>query len=302
MAELPSGAVSFLFTDIENSTRLVKQLRERWAEVLSEHQRLLREAFLNHQGHEVDTQGDSFFVVFASAREALLAAVEGQRAVLSQRWPDGVQVKVRMGIHTGQAITSDGRYTGLAVHRAARVGAAGHGGQVLVSHATQTLLEDEEEDLDVFLRDLGEQRLKGLDRPVRLYQVEAPGLPTAFPPLRHEAELAQAAEAALAVRLLPRRRLVLAGLVLGVAAAVAIGVLLLTSGEAAVTVRPNSVAVIDPKKNKVIRDVPVGSGPGPITAGGDAIWVANQDDQTISRLNPATQSVTRYISLGRTPT
>ena len=196
MAELPSGAITFLFTDIEGSTRLLKQLRERYALLLADHQRLLRAAFAAHGGHEIDTQGDSFFVAFASARDAVVAAVEGQLALLSHSWPDGVEVKVRMGLHTGQAVASEGRYTGLAVHRAARICAAGHGGQVLVSQATQTLLEDEEEeDLQIFLRDLGEQRLKDLDRPVRLYQAEGDGLPETFPPIRSEAELAQAAEA-----------------------------------------------------------------------------------------------------------
>ena len=302
MAELPSGAVTFLFSDIEGSTRLVKQFRERWGDVLAEHQRLFREAFSNHHGYEVDTQGDSFFVAFASARDAVQAAVEGQLAILSHSWPDGVQVKVRMGIHTGQAVVSDGRYTGLAVHRAARIGAAGHGGQVLVSQATQTLLEDEEEDLDVFLRDLGEQRLKDLDRPVRLYQVAADGLPTEFPPLRHEAQLAQTAEAALAAPRLTLRRLALGAAALGLAAAAAVAVVLLTGGAAAVTVRPNSVGMIDPKKNKVVGQIQVGSRPGPITAGAGAIWVANFDDRTLSRIDPRTRSVVRTITLQRTPT
>ena len=99
----PSGAVTFLFTDIEGSTRLVKQLRDRYEEVLAEHQSLLRRAFAAHRGHEVDTQGDSFFVAFSSARDAVLAAVEGQLALLSHGWLESVQVKVRMGIHTGQA-------------------------------------------------------------------------------------------------------------------------------------------------------------------------------------------------------
>jgi class 3 adenylate cyclase len=142
MPELPSGAVTFLFTDIEGSTRLVKQLRDRYPEALHEHQRLLRAAFAAHRGHEVDTQGDSFFVAFAHARDAVLAAVEGQRALIGHEWADGAEMRVRMGIRTGQAVGSDGRYTGLAVHRAARIGAAAHGGQVLVSQATQTLLED----------------------------------------------------------------------------------------------------------------------------------------------------------------
>src|SRR3954451_22239913 len=184
MDDLPRGAVTFLFTDIEGSTRLVKQLREGYTEVLAAHQRLLREAFAQHGGHEVDTQGDAFFVVFSSAREAVLAAVEGQRALSGYPWPRGADLKVRMGIHTGQAAPVDGRYTGLAVHRAARIAAAGHGGQVLVSQATQTLLEDEEEDLAVTLNDLGTQRLKDLDRPVQLYQVAGAGLESDFPRVR----------------------------------------------------------------------------------------------------------------------
>jgi len=177
MIEPPTGAVTFLFTDIEGSTRLVKQLRNDYGAVLRDHQRVLRGAFEAHHGYEVDTQGDSFFVAFASAREALLAAVEGQLALRAHPWPDGVEIKVRMGLHTGQVSAQDGRYTGLAVHRAARIGSAAHGGQILVSQATQTLLEDEEEDLHIALRDLGEQRLKDLDRLVRLYQAAADGLP-----------------------------------------------------------------------------------------------------------------------------
>src|SRR5262245_37301961 len=137
MADQPSGAVTFLFTDIEGSTRLVKQLREHYGDVLSEHQRLLRAAFDAHRGYEVDTQGDSFFVAFSSARDALLAAVDGQLALLAHPWPDGVRINVRMGLHTGQATASGGRYTGLAVHRAARIGAAGHGGPLPVARAAQ---------------------------------------------------------------------------------------------------------------------------------------------------------------------
>ena len=119
MAELPSGAVTFLFTDVEGSTQLVKQLRGRYPEVLAEHQRILREAFAKHGGHEVDTQGDAFFVAFASARDAVLAAVDAQRALHDHEWPDAANVRVRIGIHTGQAAPVDGRYTGVAVHRAA---------------------------------------------------------------------------------------------------------------------------------------------------------------------------------------
>jgi len=274
MTDLPGGAVTFLFTDIEGSTRLVKQLRERYGEVLQEHQRLLRAAFAAHGGHEIDTQGDSFFVAFASAREALLAAVEGQLALISHPWPEGVQIKVRMGLHTGEAAATAGRYTGLAVHRAARICAAGHGGQVLVSQATQTLLEDEEEDLHVFLRDLGEQRLKDLDRPVRLYQAATDGLPASFPPLRHEAELAQTAEAAIRTPLW-RRPAVLATAALAFTGVLAAAVFLATrdSGGGLGEIRTNHVGVIDPKTSEIVAEVPVGIRPGPVAAGGGSVWI-----------------------------
>jgi DNA-binding SARP family transcriptional activator len=185
LAELPSGAVTFLFTDIEGSTALLKQLRERYADVLADHASLLRAAFSRHSGHEIDTQGDSFFVAFQSARDALLAAVTAQRSLAEHDWPGGADIRVRMGIHTGHAEVAAGRYLGLSVHRAARIAAAGHGGQILVSQTTHNLLEDEEEaDGDAQLDDLGTHRLKDLDRPVHLYQAVAPGLRRDFPPLR----------------------------------------------------------------------------------------------------------------------
>jgi YVTN family beta-propeller protein len=304
MADLPSGAVTFLFTDIEGSTRLVKQLRERYGEVLQEHQRLLRAAFEAHDGYEIDTQGDSFFVAFASARDALLAAVEGQLALSTHPWPDGVEIKVRMGLHTGAAIASGGRYTGLAVHRAARIGAAGHGGQILVSQATQTLLEDEEEDLHVFLRDLGEQRLKDLDRPVRLYQAAADGLPAEFPPLRHEAELAQAAEIALRPIPLWRRPLVVVAAAVVLLAVVAAAVLATRDSSGGLSqVQANHVGVIDPETNEIVAEVPVGIRPGPIAAGDGVVWVGNLDDRTLTKIDAKQRSAAATISLdNRTPT
>ena len=305
MAEIPTGAVTFLFTDIEGSTRLVKQLRDRYGDVLADHQRLLRAAFAAHGGHEVDTQGDSFFVAFSSAREALLAAVEGQRTMLAHAWPDGVEIKVRMGLHTGQAVASDGRYTGLAVHRAARIGAAGHGGQILVSQATQTLLEDEEEDLHVFLRDLGEQRLKDLDRPVRLYQAAADGLPATFPPVRVDAALAQAAEAAIAAPFWKRRGLALAGAVVLFGAAALVAVLVLRGGSSAglSAIQANHVGVIDPQTNEIVAEIPVGILPGPIAAGEGSIWVGNLQDRTLTRIDPVQRAAAATISLERrTPT
>jgi len=303
MSEFPSGAVTFLFTDIEGSTLLLKRLRERYGEVLGAHQRLLRASFAAHGGREIDTQGDSFFVAFGGAREALLAAVEGQRALGAHAWPDGVEVKVRMGLHTGQALAAEGRYTGLAVHRAARICAAGHGGQILVSQATQTLLEDEEEDLHVVLRDLGEQRLKDLDRPVRLYQAAAEGLSDSFPPLRREAELAQAAEAAIKAPLW-RRPLLLGAAALVLAAVIATIAFLTTRGPGGLSeVRPNHVGVIDPETNAIVAEIPVGIRPGPVAAGAAALWVGNLQDRNLTRIDPRRRSAVGVVSLdNRTPT
>ncbi len=194
-----------------------------------------------------------------------------------------------MGLHTGQAVASDGRYTGLAVHRAARIGAAGHGGQILVSQATQTLLEDEEEDLHVFLRDLGEQRLKDLDRPVRLYQAAADGLPASFPPLRGDADRAPASETALAPSFWTRHRLAL-GAAIALALAVVLGAFLLTrggSGGGLGAVQPNHVGVIDTRTNRIVAEVPVGIRPGPIAIGAGSVWVGNLEDRTMTRIDLA---------------
>jgi DNA-binding SARP family transcriptional activator/class 3 adenylate cyclase len=168
-----------VFTDIEGSTRLVKALRGRYGQVLAEHRRLVRAAIAAHGGREVDTQGDAFFAVFGSATQAVLCAVEIQRALAGHDWPAGARVRVRIGVHTGQAVPAEGGYTGLAVHRAARICAAARGGQVLVSQATRDIIEDEEEEeeeVGFTLADVGERKLKDLDRPVRLFELAAPGL------------------------------------------------------------------------------------------------------------------------------
>ena len=295
MAEPPTGAVTFLFTDIEGSTRLVRLLRDRYEGVQADHRRLLRAAFDAHSGYEVDTQGDSFFVAFASARDALLAAVEAQLALAAHDWPDGVEVNVRMGLHTGQAFATDGRYTGLAVHRAARIGGAGHGGQILTSQATQTMLEDDEEDLQIFLRDLGEQRLKDIDRPVRLYQAAANGLREQFPPVR-------GLEEAEPERSLLRRPASLAVATAVVIALVAAGVLLATrdSSSGLGAVRPNHVGVIDTETNEIVAEVAVGIRPGPIAVAGDDVWVGNLQDRTLTRVSAEARAILSTITLDNT--
>ena len=121
MPELPSGTVTFLFTDIEGSTRLLARLKDRYGDVLADHQRLLRTAFAEHAGQEIDTQGDSFFVAFHRASDAVAAAVSAQRTMAAHTWPDAVEVRVRMGLHTGEPRVGSERYVGLGVHRAARI-------------------------------------------------------------------------------------------------------------------------------------------------------------------------------------
>jgi len=178
--ELPSGTVTFLFTDIEGSTRLLHGLgQRRYDELLTAHGEILRAAFASHAGRVVDTQGDSFFVAFRTANEAVSAAVDAQRDLAAHPWPEGFSVRVRMGLHTGEPRVGQERYVGIGVHRAARIGAAGHGGQVLLSSATKELAEDELPP-DVSIRDLGERRLKDLDQPQRIYQLGE----AEFPPLK----------------------------------------------------------------------------------------------------------------------
>jgi predicted ATPase/class 3 adenylate cyclase/DNA-binding CsgD family transcriptional regulator len=183
MRELPTGTVTLLFTDIEGSTRLLQQLGNHYDGVLTECRQLLRAAFHQWKGHEVDTQGDAFFVAFPRATDAVSAAVDMQRALAAYVWPEGVTVRVRMGLHTGEPQLSAENYIGLDVHRAARIMSAGHGGQVLLSLTTRDLVEHDLPE-GVSLRDLGEHRLKDLQRSGHLYQLVIAGLSEDFPPLK----------------------------------------------------------------------------------------------------------------------
>jgi predicted ATPase/class 3 adenylate cyclase len=191
MAAQPTGTVTLLFTDIEGSTRLLERMgTERYAELLELHRRLMRNAFVRHEGYEVGTEGDSFFATFARAENAVAAAGEAQQALADTAWPeDAAAIRVRMGLHTGEPAATGGNYVGMDVHRAARIMTAAHGGQVLVSETTAALLDGAR------LRDLGPQRLKDLLEPIRLYQLEIDGLTGEFPPLRslHQTNLPLAA-------------------------------------------------------------------------------------------------------------
>jgi len=179
IAKLPTGTVTLLFTDIEGSTRLLQRVGDAYVGLLDDHRRLLGESFGRHGGAIVDSEGDAFFVAFASAHDAVAAAADAQRALAGHDWHAEDEIRVRIGLHTGEPRVVEGRYVGLDVHHAARVMAAGHGGQVLVSETTRALLDDRTR-----LRDLGEHRLKDLSRPQRLYQLELDGLPGEFPPLK----------------------------------------------------------------------------------------------------------------------
>ena len=182
MRDLPAGTVTMLFTDIEGSTRLLHRVGDdRYTALLAEHRRLLRDAFDAYGGTEVDTQGDAFFVAFPSADDALRAAVRSQRALIGHPWSEGERIWVRMGVHTGEPTASGEGYAGLDVHRAARICGAAHGGQIVVSEVTHSLLTDE---LAADLEDLGQHRLKDLGRPERLFQVVAAGLPRTSAPLK----------------------------------------------------------------------------------------------------------------------
>ena len=183
MTDRPSGTVTFLFSDIEGSTRLLRALgAERYRAVLEDHRRIMREAIAGQSGSEVDTQGDAFFVAFGRAADGVAAAAAAQRALASHAWPDGHPLRVRMGIHTTEAVPTDQGYVGLGVHTGARICAAAHGGEVLLS---QTAAELVSEEATVELIDLGPRRLKDLAAPQRLHRLRIAGLPDRFPPASH---------------------------------------------------------------------------------------------------------------------
>jgi len=312
---VPVGTVTFLFTDIEGSTKLVAQLRNDYGGLQADHQRLLREAFAAWEGREVDTQGDAFFVAFRRARDGVSAAVAAQRALEAHEWPAGTEVRVRMGIHTDEPGVSADRYHGLGVVRAARICAAGHGGQILLSAATRSLI-DEDELPGVEIRDLGEHRLKDLPRPEHIFQFIAPGLRDEFPPLKtvegggptvsgREAELADAAREALEPR--PRRALtrrwpLVAAVGIAAAVAAVLYVIMGSSGQSPVIAPPNSLAVIDPVKNRVVRAVAVGDTPTAVADGAGAVWVLNANAGTVSEIDPQKRTVLATFPAGAAPT
>ncbi|HEX5967603.1 MAG TPA: adenylate/guanylate cyclase domain-containing protein, partial [Intrasporangium sp.] len=182
MSPLPRGTLTLLFSDIEGSTSLLTGLGPRWGEALSAHRAILRDAFAKHGGQEVGTEGDSFFVVFTSATEAVAAAVDAQRGLAEHEWPEGRSLRVRIGLHTGEPQVHEDDYIGIDIHRAARIMATAHGGQIVISQATHALVS-EALPAELML-DLGWHRLKDLTEPEHLYEIVPPGLAQTHRPLR----------------------------------------------------------------------------------------------------------------------
>ncbi len=186
---LPSGTVTFVFSDMAGSTALLKQLGDtEYATLLAVHRRLVREIFAAHEGQEIDTQGDAFFYSFVRARQAVAAAVEVTRAHAKGSWPGGVEVRIRLGLHTGEPAVGDEGYTGLDVVRASRIAATGAGGQVLLSDTTRAIVAGDLGD-GVELRPLGERQLKDIDRPEPIFELVIDGAAAPAPapePAREE--------------------------------------------------------------------------------------------------------------------
>ena len=206
MAQLPSGTVTFVFSDIEGSTALLKQLGEGYDAVLSNHRRLMRETFTERGGVEIDTQGDAFFFAFPRARDAVEAAVDVQRAHAAHDWPEGCAVHVRMGLHTGEPAVGSEGYLGLDVVRAARLCTAGKGGHVLLSDTTRALVGATlPEGVSIF--PLGERRLKDIDEPERVFELEIEGAAPPVPADDEDADVRPADATAATAPAPPRRRL-----------------------------------------------------------------------------------------------
>jgi len=193
--ELPAGTVTFVFTDIEDSTELLKRLGDDYRDVLTGHRRIVRDSFAARDGVEMDTQGDAFFFVFARARDALAAAVDAQRSHAGAEWPAGVTVRVRIGLHTGEPAIHEEGYVGLDVVRAARICTVGRGGQILLSETTRALVSSGLPD-GVSIFPLGQRHLRGIDEPERVYEVAIDGveLEEAVPPVRTARPAATTAE------------------------------------------------------------------------------------------------------------
>ena len=292
----PLRAVTFLFTDVEGSTALLRRLGARaYAGALGSHDRILREAVSANGGSLVDTQGDAIFAAFSDAGAAVQAAVSAQLRLAGEPWPEGESLRVRMGLHTGEPEMADGRYLGLDVHLAARICAAAHGGQVVISEAVNERLAHGGR---THTHALGAHPLKDFETPVELFQVDSAEM-TRFPPLRarspdsdvgrfegREDELAEAAAETIAraARRSERRRWLTAFGVVVIISAAVLGYVVTRPHR--VHVAPDSVAVIDAVNGAVKADVPVGRSPTSIAAGPGGVWALDTAGNTLARISP----------------
>lgn len=283
MPRLPRGTVSLLFTDVEGSTQLQRRLGERYREVVAEHRRLLEEAIKAHGGRVVDRQTESFFAVFPRMRDAVAAAAAAQRAIAGHRWPEGVAVKVRMGLHAGEPELDGNRYVGLAVSRAARICSAGHGGQVLLSSAARALLTDDDQ---AKLRNLGSHSLKDFPAPEPISALVIDELPARFPPLRTGARR-------------PRWKLLVpVGAVVVAGAATAIALTVIGGETTLARIGPTSIGIVDPSSEKLVGEIRLDTKPALMAAGEEAVWLADQATATLIKIDPERRGVVRRSGLG----
>jgi class 3 adenylate cyclase/streptogramin lyase len=279
VSDLPTGTVSLLFTDIEGSTRIQQRVGDRYSDVIGDHHRLLRDAFEAHGGRIVDSQADSFFCAFRRVREAVLAAATAQRALAEHAWPEGVRVRVRMGIHAGEPEVAGDRYLGLPVVRAARICDTGHGGQVLLSSSARGLLAENVPD-GLQLRALGAHALKDFDRPEPITQLVVDGLQSQFPPLRTGSQSRR------------RRTLVLGALSAALAVAALLAVVVLRGGGSGdATMGETAVGVVDPGSAQLVDDIDVGFKSPLIAAGEGFVWIADPTGSTLVKIDPETREV-----------
>jgi class 3 adenylate cyclase/streptogramin lyase len=283
--ELPSGTVSLLFTDIEGSTQLQHRLGDSYRVVVNDHRRLLEDVIAAHGGRVVDRQTESFFAVFSRMRDAAAAAADAQRGLAAQEWPEGAEVKVRMGIHAGEPELEGDRYVGLAVARAARVAATAHGGQVLLSGAARGLLPERSR-----VRHLGSYPLKDFESPEPLFQLEVDGLPAQFPPLRTGT-----------VR--RRRRLPIFAAAAAALVVAAFALVLLSGRSESIAMGETSVGVVDPASNELVDEIPLGFKSSLIAAGEGFVWVADPGGSTLAKIDPESREVVaRFgVETGATP-
>jgi YVTN family beta-propeller protein len=290
--DLPQGTVTLLFTDIEGSTNLLKRLGSSYSSVLGEHRRILRAATAEYGGHEVDTQGDAFFFAFGRATAALKAAVAGQTALGAHDWPDGGEVRVRMGLHTAEPELGEERYVGIGVHRAARIGAVGHGGQVLMSAATRELADDID---GLQIRDLGYYELKDIDHPERLFQLDVDGLRHDFPPLRAPHSSAPGRRR--------RRSLIVAVAAIVVVAAVVVPLVVGGNSSPRALAAAGSAAVgeVSPSSGHLVSSVALSATPGATTLGAGSLWVTLPETNSVTRINPSSDVIQQTVQVGADP-